>query len=63
MRKSHQKELESADQLRMYHQQKADTMSRRAETVLEARDRAQETAATLQAQVQAFTDRIKNLEE
>ena len=38
-------------------------MSRRVETALEAHDRAQETAATLQAQVQAFTERIKHLED
>ena len=38
-------------------------MARQAETALEKRDRAQETAALLQTRVQAFTERISNLED
>ena len=74
LQSSHQKELTmltkrkdakiaSADQLRIYHQQEADTITRKAETALEKRDRAQETAAALQAQVQAVTERIQKLDD
>ena len=38
-------------------------MVRSAETALEERDRAQETAATLRAQIEAFTERITKLED
>ena len=38
-------------------------MARQAETALQKRDRAQEKASTLQSKVQAFTERIKKLED
>ena len=74
LRSSHQKELTkltkrkdaelaSADQLQMYHQQAARTMAKQAETAFDERDRAQETAAAFQTQIEAFTERITKLDD